>query len=126
MKQEVKEKWITALRSGDYVQGFGTLKTIDNKHCCLGVLCDIYHKETGEGKWKNHDFNDGIFFNINSKSESVQLPTEVQKWADIDGPTPYVIVNSFERPLSNVNDEGISNSIGASFEIIADIIEKQL
>lgn len=41
MKQTIKDNWITALRSGDYKQGPGVLKTKDNRYCCLGVLCDI-------------------------------------------------------------------------------------
>lgn len=33
--------WITALESGEYEQGKRQLKSIDNKFCCLAVLCDI-------------------------------------------------------------------------------------
>ena len=36
----VKERWIEALRSGDYVQGQERLRTGDC-YCCLGVLCDV-------------------------------------------------------------------------------------
>lgn len=38
MTQEVKDKWVAALRSGEYVQGRDTLRTYDGKYCCLGVL----------------------------------------------------------------------------------------
>lgn len=41
MKKEVMEKWVAALRSGKWEQGFGRLKTQDNKYCCLGVLCQV-------------------------------------------------------------------------------------
>ena len=45
MKQEVKDEWVTALRSGDYKQGEGMLRQVldDNTeaYCCLGVLCEI-------------------------------------------------------------------------------------
>lgn len=40
MKQEWKEKWVKALRSGEYEQGREWLKR-NGKFCCLGVLCDI-------------------------------------------------------------------------------------
>ena len=37
---KTKEKWLVALRSGDYKQGKSTLwDAIDNTYCCLGVLC---------------------------------------------------------------------------------------
>ena len=47
--KELKDKWIKALESGEYTQGFGAL--VKNKeisisgkteHCCLGVLGDIH------------------------------------------------------------------------------------
>ena len=41
MDQELKNKWVTALRSGDYVQGSGIMRDRHNKFCCLGVLADI-------------------------------------------------------------------------------------
>ena len=37
-----KNKWIKALKSGKYIQGYGELynKNTDT-YCCLGVACDI-------------------------------------------------------------------------------------
>lgn len=40
MDPQVKEDWVEALRSDEYVQGKDYLCK-DNKHCCLGVLCEI-------------------------------------------------------------------------------------
>jgi hypothetical protein len=37
----LKEKWIAALRSGRYKQGQGKLRSMYDKYCCLGVLCDV-------------------------------------------------------------------------------------
>lgn len=40
MDPALKAKWVSALRSGDYLQARGTL--FDGKgHCCLGVLCKV-------------------------------------------------------------------------------------
>jgi hypothetical protein len=37
--QEVKDKWIEALESGKFKQGYATLYNPDTKaHCCIGVL----------------------------------------------------------------------------------------
>jgi len=46
MDPELKTKWLTALRSGDYKQGTYELRTFDNNYCCLGVLADV--SELGE------------------------------------------------------------------------------
>jgi len=40
MNQEVKAKWVEALRSGKYKQGRKTLKHA-GRYCCLGVLCEV-------------------------------------------------------------------------------------
>lgn len=42
MNAELKEKWLVALRSGDFKQSRGTLcDSLYNTYCCLGVLCKI-------------------------------------------------------------------------------------
>lgn len=46
MDTDVKERWVAALRSGEYTQAKGNLKVKlegDGRygHCCLGVLCDL-------------------------------------------------------------------------------------
>lgn len=40
MNKSVATKWVKALRSGKYKQGYKHLRR-DNKYCCLGVLCEI-------------------------------------------------------------------------------------
>lgn len=44
----VKAKWTAALRSGEFEQGVGSLKTLDGKYCCLGVLAEVAGFEFGE------------------------------------------------------------------------------
>jgi len=46
MSPELKAKWVSALRSGAYQQGHGTLRRGD-AFCCIGVLCDV----SGLGEW---------------------------------------------------------------------------
>ncbi len=53
MNQRIKEMWVKALKSDEYIQGQGALRKVMDGitgHCCLGVLCDIHSKETG-GVW---------------------------------------------------------------------------
>lgn len=38
MQKELKNKWISALRSGRYRQGDTYLRSDSNDYCCLGVL----------------------------------------------------------------------------------------
>lgn len=39
--QAVKKRWVEALTSGKFEQGFGQLRDDDGRHCCLGVLNEI-------------------------------------------------------------------------------------
>jgi len=48
MNQEIKDKWLDALKSGNYVQGTGRLKCKE-KHCCLGVLGEVLGLEIDSG-----------------------------------------------------------------------------
>ena len=37
----IRNRWIPALRSGEYRQGKSRLRSKDNRYCCLGVACDL-------------------------------------------------------------------------------------
>lgn len=117
MKPKVKEKWLEALRSGEYKQTKKHLRD-ENGFCCLGVLCDIHAKETG-GEWLGGD--DAYTY----QDWGGILPPSVMEWAGLDGADadlPETVRVGYETcgTLSSVNDAG------ASFERIATIIEKQL
>lgn len=49
MNKELRDKWVAALRSGEYPQTRGALRRVapyENRlagYCCLGVLCDVIH-----------------------------------------------------------------------------------
>lgn len=61
-------RWIHALRSGEYKQAREYLRSGD-RFCCLGVACDIYAKDTGDGKWSDG----GLFKAHNGEQRSFQL-----------------------------------------------------
>ncbi len=104
MKPEIKQKWIDALRSGEYVQGRRALQR-DGKFCCLGVLCNLHAKETNEA-WK--EMGGGNIYYLGMRET---LPVEVFTWSGLN-------VESFlQHELIEANDEGID------FAQIADMIE---
>jgi hypothetical protein len=125
MKADIKTKWVAALRSGKYEQTAGVLRN-SHGYCCLGVLCDLYAKETGM-EWF-HNKGDYAMHGSNNA-----LPIEVQAWAGIankyggcvevetneDGAThpPYLA----NPALTELND-----TWNYDFKQIADVIEQQL
>jgi hypothetical protein len=98
MKKEWADKWAKALRSGKYKQGFGKLYNKDTKrYCCLGVLCKLTkNRMTGPKEYLSQKVMDQT--GMPSKQGSVY-------------PCGY--------NLSGLNDTGMS------FNMIADIIEKE-
>ena len=49
MNQEIKKKWVEALLSGKYKQGFGAL-CWQGKYCCLGVLREVAGGSVGNSQ----------------------------------------------------------------------------
>ena len=110
MNSSIKQAWTNALRSGKYQQGGGCLCS-NGKFCCLGVLTDLYIKETNQ-QW-HHDGGGCYSF----ETEGSILPLSVQQWAGLDVPNPYLACYY----LAAWNDD-----IGASFEELASLIEEHL
>jgi hypothetical protein len=118
MNPEVKEKWIKALRSGEYQQGRHGLRREDStgnvSYCCLGVLCELYRVEKKRSTWT---FIEHIWFSF--MNEGSILPEKVMKWAGMDDPSGmFRRKTGPEDSLTSVNDSG------KSFKQIARIIEK--
>tara|TARA_R100001244_G_scaffold129809_1_gene101482 strand:- start:471 stop:851 length:381 start_codon:yes stop_codon:yes gene_type:complete len=125
MNKEIKAKWVSALKSGNYRQGQNQLKVEGKKnsrvrYCCLGVLCNIYKKDTGKGKWERASFID-----TDGEYEQSELPGEVALWAGLKSTEP--VVNTFigEESLIALND-GDSELGKVSFKRIACLIDESL
>ncbi len=108
----VKKLWIKALRSGEYKQDTGSLKTSSNGFCCLGVLTDIY--------CKNYYLNDEYIHNMDEllNNEDVQyccyLPKQMME-------SKYHIDEETQTKLAKFNDDRKH-----SFNWIASYIERYL
>lgn len=139
MNPEIKQRWLTALRSGEYKQGFSRLclKNSDNEdtYCCLGVLCELavqdgvvsktYKRETSEYEYKGSRPSRTL-------SELSVLPYEVVEWGSLPAPNPEVSprsLNLIDRILANkrvVSLATLNDKTMLNFAQIADVIEEQL
>ena len=111
MNKEWKEKWVTALRSGKYQQGQGVLRSKDDKFCCLGVLCDLFAKETGSIDWEEYGPDYAFEYCAGTLHKRVANETGLARHCDAEG------------DLITMNDS-VNNP--ATFSEIADWIEKNL
>ena len=94
MRPDIKKRWCEALRSGEYTQGWRSLLVMSNgkkTYCCLGVLCDLYSKETGRA-WEDNRFLGCMPY----------LPPEVSHWAGLP-PLGYYDDDPQHR-LARLND----------------------
>lgn len=138
MDQSIKEKWVEALRSGDYEQGTGALRQKNERtgtetFCCLGVLCDIVEDEI-DGEWKEwsdvtYEFIAGPDTKWDHMTEV--LPNPVRDYAGLNDNEPSVRVPDVtgDRTLSAVVTElndGLGEFSQHSFDEIADAIERSL
>lgn len=126
MNTDLKAKWISALRSGEFEQGDGLLHNqSENTYCCLGVLCKVMGAEFGPATVQTNDeefprtynFVPHVGDKILSNGYSEELNDSL--CLEIDMPD--------QTKLIQMNDGNIELGIDKhSFSEIADYIEKNL
>lgn len=119
MNKEVQDKWTTALRSGEYQQSSGKLRTPEG-YCCLGVLCDLAVKaDIIDAPYVEQLYLMETAYYYDGERQ--YLPDSVRNWAGLNNIDPRVQVDDIiNDSLSNLNDSG------HTFAEIADYIEEGL
>jgi hypothetical protein len=124
MNQELKAKWVEALRSGEYKQTTGELHDrATDSYCCLGVLCRVVGAEFGDvmehneddGEWVSHDYVPHIGGKVLAADE--ELKASVCEEFGIPDQTVLISMND-----GNEKEEIRSHT----FSEIANFIEKNL
>lgn len=111
ISKELKDKWVAALRSGDYKQGIGCLKYKDKegtlRYCCLGVLAEVagnknlgttlvsmYGDTVNEGNkkvysWVNKLIPTEFTYNLISMNDAGapfdEIADEIREWSEGGG-----------------------------------------
>lgn len=114
MKKKIAEKWVAALRSGEYKQGTKYLRSGD-KFCCLGVLCDLAVKENIITDPVKKAINNSIYEYDHSDAGIASY--SVREWSGLRD-CMGMYDHSNPMGLAELNDSG------KTFAEIADIIEK--
>lgn len=114
-KPENFRKWLDALRSGEYKQGRGTLRS-DNNFCCLGVACDIAKEDLGID-WGIVQHSSEMTFD----KEVNLLPVSVKDWLGIDYPGGNILIGENNYPVTAINDRWAEGDFG----YIADALERE-
>lgn len=122
-----QQKWIDALRSGDYKQGKGTLKSRNKEgevcYCCLGVAQELFEPESNRIQLQNpYGSTSGIMLSrLSTPSYKIQALLNLKDTVgQVDHSKPIDRRFPFYT-LAEAND-GI-NDIPRTFKEIADFIE---
>lgn len=107
MNKKIKQKWILALKSGDFKQDSSSLKS-SRGYCCLGVLCELFSVENPEFQFEELD-PELMEFEFKFIDNSELLPNVVSVWAELS--------KKQQSYLANLNDTGMP------FLKLADMIE---
>jgi hypothetical protein len=135
MDQDIKKRWVDALRSGEYKQARNYLSAGDG-YCCLGVLCEIAVQDGVVFK------DDDTYFskeNPHNDYSAEELPDAVRTWAGLDeidhsgnplSDVPYTGLGDWpvRRPpgRENAHLSELNDDMDYDFNMIADVIERTL
>jgi hypothetical protein len=109
MNQEIKKKWLIALKSDKYEKGKHFLFK-DNKYCCLGVLCDIYAIE--------YKLDNTQIKLLSNDNENKILSSEVVCWSGLNEKNPSLYFPNLTS-IAEINDNS------ETFEEVIKIIEEK-
>jgi len=112
MKKSVMKKWVAALRSGEYKQGFEGLSN-NGKYCCLGVLCEVL------GARKRIGYFGHVVYGSGYETNPVVLPRSIRRISGVKNETGKIVFG--ERHLSLVDLNDVHKR---SFKYIATYIER--
>ena len=113
----IKQSWVSALRSQNYVEGRYALYDSQNRVCALGVLCDIYSKAQGvpwqyDPKLGMYYLDTHVTYNASVVPDCGFPGTLVLVWAQLPTEKAMKIAGMSQR--------------GESFQTIANWIEKNV
>ena len=96
MRAEIKDRWLQALRSGNYPKGSDVLRDVIG-YSALGVLCDLYLKEVAKD-WHGPHYSDiynKAIYRIRGYTSIVSY--DILLWAELSA--------DFEQGLKYIDDK---------------------
>lgn len=106
----LRMEWLAALESGDFSQCRDALQ-IEHRYCCLGVACEVAERH-GVTVYRM----DGALSGQDLTDQSPLIKAAFGFESHMGG---YVTYKGMTRPLTELNDEGVS------FQTIAGLVREQ-
>ena len=126
-QKEHRKLWIEALRSGEYEQGYGVLRDINDNYCCLGVACEVAIKNGLNLVVDKVYVIDKICYSYNGSY--IIMTEDVMEYFGIrtnNGDYNWLNIQVSCGDYTASNALSFDNDcFGKTFNVIADIIEKE-
>jgi hypothetical protein len=130
MNKRFKKRWTAELLSGKFKQGTMTLRTADDKYCCLGVACVISGIVPTLNEDGDYDFDGEVsslpIELVMEKQIGDQDPSISPVGKDLD----YIRRRLREKCIANAHcrafELSVLNDNGFTFKFIARMIDKYL
>lgn len=130
---ENMQRFVAALRSGEFTQGIGWLEKTDNdvtKNCCLGVACRVAYRDGVElnpslNVRKLVEFAGVVDYMPESVSEWLGLDAEAERGKAIGGFSGNpLLISEVGNPGGLVTASELNDTHKYSFSQIADAFER--
>lgn len=117
--RENREKWLTALESGEYKQTTGQLRAKERNsygYCCLGVLCNL-------NKDKENSWDGTLFISKNLNYDPSDIFSDKEHEHDTMPPDSFLETVKVNTNLAD--DLATMNDSGKTFKEIAAFLRKK-
>lgn len=127
MNREIGLMWVAALRSGEYEQGREAL-LCGGAYCCLGVLCDLHLKATGQGRWAvpPDEMPNAASYVVGDSCETDHPPMPVLRWSGLSTDLAVLLDGFDGEGPAEVELIALNDARRWTFSQIADAIEANL
>ncbi len=123
MDRDIAKRWVKALRSGLYPKTAEFLRNPNGPNgcgfCALGVLCDLYYRDTGDGWPAGHDPHLPAPAVLDWAGIKYRIRVLSRGEAALDS-VPRLTHNGEQREITDLNDIA-----ELSFAQLADLIDDQ-
>lgn len=113
------ERWVVALRSGQYKQSKHALQGFDNGYCCLGVACKLFIPEEKQEKTETTNWLKGVL--VHHQKNAPSWLKDINE--DFFGKTGQLLseINDYNFTIYDYN--GKTHVEIFNFDEIADMLE---
>lgn len=112
------------LDSPEFEQATETLRTPDNRFCCLGVACELARRGGAGIEWTAlRDEADGRIIRWSIDGEQAHMPPEVWQWFGFPGNNPRIKTGGGE-PAYGTTMTSANDSMRLTFPEIADALRR--